>query len=92
MLLGSELEGEGFWDGVRTLRPSADWLDGVAAVVQPAVVEEQPRRLLAALAAGVPVIATDACGIRPREGFTIVDAGDPAALAAALTACLLGPR
>ena len=86
VLLGAELEGEGFWDGVRTLRPSDDWLDGVAAVVQPAVVEEQPRRLLAALAAGVPVVATRACGLRPRAGLTLVETGDPAALTTALRA------
>jgi glycosyltransferase involved in cell wall biosynthesis len=41
-------------------------------VVQPAIVEDQPRRLLAALAAGVPVVATAACGIAPREGLTLV--------------------
>ena len=84
VLLGSELEGEGFWDGVRTVRSTEDWLDGVAAVVQPAVIEEQPRRLLAALAAGVPVVATKACGLRPREGLTIVPGGDAVALTAAL--------
>jgi hypothetical protein len=84
MLLGSELEGEGFWDGVRVMHPSGDWVDGVAAVVQPAVVEEQPRRLLAALAAGVPVVATPACGLRPREGLTIVPVGDAAALTTSL--------
>jgi hypothetical protein len=89
VLLGAELEGEGFWDGVRTLRPPGDWLDGVAAVVQPAVVEEQPRRLLAALAKGVPVVATPACGIRPREGLTLVAEGDAVALKASLRRILV---
>jgi hypothetical protein len=85
MLLGSELEGPGFWDGVRVHRPAdAGWLDRVAAVVQPAHVEERPRHLLAALAAGVPVIATAACGLAPQAGLTLVPVNDPQALRDAL--------
>ncbi len=86
VLPGSELEGESFWRGVRTLRPQGDWLEGVAAVVQPALVEEKPRRLLAALAAGVPVIATKACGLPEQDGLTLVAMGDAAALVATLAA------
>jgi hypothetical protein len=84
LLLGSELEGAGFWDGVRTVRSGpSGWLDGVAAVVQPAVVEDQPRRLLAALAAGVPVVASPACGLDdPRVRLVPPDNGE--ALIAAL--------
>jgi hypothetical protein len=86
MLLGSDLEGPDFWDVVRVHRPAATgrWLDRVAAVVQPAQFEERPRHLLAALAAGVPVIATAGCGLAPRAGLTIVPYGDPTALAAAV--------
>ncbi len=86
LLLGSELEGEDFWSGVRTERlagPGA-WLDQIDAVVQPAIVEDQPRRLLAALAAGVPVIASPACGLGPRPGLTLVAADDAEALTQAL--------
>jgi len=84
MPLGAELEGPDFWRGLRTI-PAGDWA-GVAAVVQPALAEEQPRRLLRALAAGIPVIATPACGIEPRPGLSLVSAGDTAALIAALAA------
>lgn len=83
--LGSALEGADFWTGVRLAPPGADWLEGVAAVVQPAIVEEAPRRLLAALAAGVPVIASPACGLDPQPGLTLIPPGDPAALAAVLS-------
>ena len=74
MLLGAELEGPGFWDGVRTCRPDpaagpSGWLRDVMAVVQPALVEQQPRRLLAALATGVPVLATPECGL---DGLGII--------------------
>lgn len=87
LLLGSELEGEGFWSGVRTLRRSPGetphaWLASVAAVVQPALFEERPRHLLAALAAGVPVIATAGCGLKPQPGLTIVRSSDTALVAA----------
>ena len=88
--LGSELEGPDFWQGVLAQKPGlgADQLAGVAAVVQPAFVEERPRVLLAALAAGVPVIATPACGLTAEHGVTLVPPGDPAALIEALRSVL----
>lgn len=82
--MGSELEGADFWTGVR-LRPAADWRCA-DAVVHPALVEDQPRALLTALAAGLPVIATPACGLDPQPGLTLVPAGDLGALIAALRA------
>jgi hypothetical protein len=88
VLLGSELEGPSFWEGVRTLRPGAGggpgWLEGAAAVVQPAIIEDQPRRLLAALSAGMPVVATSACGLEPQPGLEIVPEDDAQALTEAL--------
>ncbi|HUO88808.1 MAG TPA: VanW family protein [Rhizomicrobium sp.] len=87
VLAGSELEGADFWAGVRTRRATADdWLDGIAAVVQPALLEDAPRKLLAALGAGVPVIATKACGVPEQDGLTLVPAGGVDALIAALRA------
>ena len=86
MPLGAELEGGGFWRGVR-IAPPGDWTT-VDAVVQPAVVEDQPRRLLAALAAGLPVIATDACGLDPQPGLVLLPQGNAEALIAALSAMM----
>jgi glycosyltransferase involved in cell wall biosynthesis len=63
-------------------------MQGVAAVVQPALMEEQPRRLLAALAAGAPVIATPGCGLAPDPNLTLVAPGDLEGLIAALRARL----
>jgi glycosyltransferase involved in cell wall biosynthesis len=92
VLLGSELEGSDFWNGVRTRRvergAGADWLEGVGVVVQPALVEDRPRMLLAALSAGVPVIATSACDLDGMPGVTIVPYGDPEALREAVEECL----
>lgn len=75
VLLGSELEGNDFWEGVEVVRPGTheDWLEGCCCVVQPAIVEERPRHLLEAIACGVPVIATDVCGIRGMAGVTITE-------------------
>jgi VanW like protein/glycosyl transferase family 1 len=86
--LGSELEGPDFWTGVTVDRAPGDgsWLDGVRAVVHPALVEAAPRRLLEALAAGVPVIATEACGIMAQPGLALVAPGDAQALAQAMRA------
>jgi hypothetical protein len=83
VLLGSDLEGPEFWHGVRTSRELGR---GVAALVQPALVEDKPRKLLAALASGVPVIATRACGLGERPGLTLVPEGDADSLIAALAA------
>lgn len=84
LLLGADLEGDGFWDGVRILRPDEGaWTQQVAAVVQPALVEDQPRRLLAALAAGLPVLATPACGLN-HPGVRLVPSDDAQALITAL--------
>ena len=76
--LGSMLEGGDFWDGVR-LDPTpgaGHWLDGVSLVAHPALTQDAPRRLLEALAAGVPAIATPACGLEPQPGLTLVPPGD----------------
>jgi hypothetical protein len=55
-----------------------------AAVVLPAWVEHQPRRLLQAVAASVPVIATTACGLAGVPGVTTIPIGDVTALRGAL--------
>jgi hypothetical protein len=100
--LGGIIEGRDFWQGVKmskatnTAQPGSAvapaspnaWLEDAAAVVLPAFVEHRPRRLLAALAAGVPVIATSQCGLGALPGVTEVPAGDTAALIAALRAIL----
>ncbi len=76
--LGAELEGPGFW-APAIVAKWRNWGD-VAAVVQPSLVEEQPRSLLMALAAGIPVFATAACGLAPQAGLTLIPPDDPVAL------------
>jgi hypothetical protein len=93
VLLGSELEGAGFWSGVRTRRAERggdSWLGEVAAVVQPAIYEEQPRVLLRALASSVPIVATPECGLGEVEGLSVVKFGDAEALSATVASVLGG--
>lgn len=82
VLRGSEIEAVKFWDGVRTRRVNSTemFLNQVSLMVQPALVEENPRLLLSALARGIPVIATPACGLGERAGVLSIPPGDVEAL------------
>jgi hypothetical protein len=86
MVLNNETqEFENFWKGTSLAgRGQGDWLQRAAVVVQPAYIENSPRLLLRALAAGVKVIATPECGIADHPGLTLVAAGDVGALRRAL--------
>ena len=53
-------------------------------VVLPAWIEHQPRSLLTAMARGIPVIATAACGLPMASTWDCVPEGDVAALRAAV--------
>ena len=88
---GPLLEGPDFWEDIATAPAGADWLDGAAAVILPAWVEHQPRRLLQAVAAGVPVIASAACGLANVPGVTTIPTGDITALRTALADLRLAP-
>jgi glycosyltransferase involved in cell wall biosynthesis len=78
VIMGPVLECKGFWDGLQVEQAPAgtDWLGDAAAVVLPAFIEHKPRRLLEAVARGVPVIASTACGLENISGVTSVQAGD----------------
>jgi hypothetical protein len=83
-VMGSELEAEGFWQGLAVTRTGENWLNEVGLVVLPAFVEDQPRRLLEAVASGVPVIASEACGLQGVEGVTTIPEIEPRLLAEAI--------
>jgi hypothetical protein len=85
LLLGNELEGEDFWRGVRTQREENPF-SAATVFVQPALIEDKPRMLLKAIAAGIPVIASDACGLDAARGIEIIPAGDAQALRHTLAA------
>lgn len=91
-LCGPVLEAPDFWRGLETEPAHADWLTGALAVVLPAWVEHQPRRLLQAAAAQIPVIASEACGFTGVEGIITVPCGDLPSLRAALQAAVRSPE
>lgn len=84
--VGAQLEGADFWRGVSVEHKSGvgDWLADAALVVLPAYVENRPRRLLEAVARGVPVIASTACGLVNVKGVVNIQAGDVRRLFAAI--------
>jgi len=79
--MGPVLELRNFWDGVEVRMGT---MVEAAVLVLPAWVEVRPTTLLAALDAGLAVIATPACGLPPQPNLTIVPAGDIPALMDAL--------
>lgn len=83
-MMGEATEGDSFWNGVAVEKAGADPFEGVRLVVYPAYIEHQPRLLLKAMALGLPVITTTACGLQPSDQVTIVAAGDYEALKSAV--------
>jgi hypothetical protein len=84
LTLGQALETPGFWQQLPVQPAGEGWLQRASAVVQPAFVENNPRALLRALSAGIPVIATPECGINGLPNLTLITAGDVQALREAL--------
>lgn len=80
---GPVIEDADCWRGVKTAPAAPDWA-GVRVVALPAWVEHQPRTLLKALAAGLPVIAGESCGLEEVPGVNTVPEGDIAAVEQAL--------
>ncbi len=91
-ILGSPPSDLKAWEGIDWVAVgySGDWLARSDVVLLPAYVEHQPRALLRALAAGVPVIASAACGLGARTGLTEVVTGDVEALQRAVVSALAG--
>lgn len=76
-LVGPVLEDANFWNGVDTEQAGAsNWLADAALVVLPSWIENQPRRLLQAIAHGVPVVTGEASGLEGMPGVTTVDLND----------------
>lgn len=73
--LGPFIEDEDFWRGFDVEKNAADWLERADLIVLPAFVEHRPRRLLQAVAAGLPVIASRECGLENVPGAESVESG-----------------
>ncbi|MNT19935.1 Glycosyl transferases group 1 [compost metagenome] len=86
-VLGAPSDDAQLWHGIEPLQHmnwQGDMLAGANVVVLPAHVEHAPRALLRAVAAGVPVVASTACGLAGVPGVHEVAPGDIDALRTAL--------
>jgi glycosyltransferase involved in cell wall biosynthesis len=90
IIAGGNLEDRDFWQGYDvSLQP--DYLLALQRadlVVLPAWVEHQPRRILQAVAAGIPTIVSTACGLDRVPNVTSVAIGDSQSLRQAIVAHL----
>ena len=78
--LGATIEDANFWHGFDWEKGSDDWLEIADLVVLPAFVEHKPRRILLAAAHKIPVIASNACGVKNVAGIKNVETGDALSL------------
>ena len=84
-LTGPVLESRDFWQGFSVTTCNDDsWLDFADVVVLPSWVESAPRKALQAVGAGIPVIASSACGLKQVVGVKSIPTGDVDALRLAL--------
>ena len=87
LVLGTPAPDATLWEGIEVEHLAFDdrrWLERADVVALPAHVEHAPRALLAALAHGLPVVATRACGLPSSPGLHEIEAGDVDGLVAAL--------
>jgi hypothetical protein len=86
LVLGSRASDATLWQGIQVdhVPYVGDWPLHADVVVLPAHVEHSPRAALRALACGIPVVASPACGLQAMPSVTVVPAGDAAALRSAL--------
>ncbi|WP_367874415.1 VanW family protein [Luteolibacter sp. Populi] len=89
VILGRANEGAADpFEGIACRQGSAADLITAGAVVLPAWIEHQPRLALLALASGIPVVATEACGLPEHPLLHLLSSPDPAALRVVLNAVL----
>lgn len=80
VLLGPLIESNDFWEGFDVSRGDENALYSADLVVLPAYVEHRPTRLLKAASAGVPVLASKACGVGNVAGIETFDINEPGIL------------
>ncbi len=91
LVLGSPSTDPALWDGIAVEHADyheLDWLDRADVVALPAWIEHSPRALLLALAHGLPVVATRACGLPASARVIEVSRGHVDGLVAALRQAL----
>mgnify|MGYP002078291350 CR=1 FL=1 len=72
---GRALEHENFWGELKPEQFKGSY-DDIFLVVYPTYIESQPRKILKAIAKGIPVITTLACGIEASDRVKIIELGN----------------
>jgi hypothetical protein len=72
---GRTIEKDNFWKGLKIDTFNGNY-DQIGLVVYPTYIEHQPRQLLKAIAMGIPVITTTACGLDSSEKIKIFPLND----------------
>jgi len=85
---GRTIETTHFWQDLKVEKFNGDWRQ-IGLVVYPTYVEHQPRLLLKALALGIPVITTTACGLDPSSQIKLLEINNFDQLKNAVHAALL---
>lgn len=80
VVVGKAIEKADFWERVTVAPSGIDPFADIALVVYPTYIEHQPRLLLKAVAAGLPIITTPASGLAASEQVCLVPIGDYEAL------------
>ena len=84
-IIGPNVEGPDFWDGIDVERLSPEsWLEEAAVIMLPAWISTRPSRLFEAIRSGIPIITTPETGISNLPGVTTIPVGDVSALVDAL--------
>ena len=83
VVTGHSLEQTNFWKGIAIEKFNGNFSD-IKVIVYPTYVEHQPRRLLKAVARGIPVITTHACGLEASDTIRLVETGNYEALKSVL--------
>ncbi|MDF2454606.1 MAG: hypothetical protein K0R51_599 [Cytophagaceae bacterium] len=79
VIAGNAIEQNDFWKGLAVEKFNGNFSE-IRLVIYPTYVEHQPRRLLKAIAKGIPLITTPACGINASTAVQLIETGSYSAL------------
>ncbi|TWP23837.1 glycosyltransferase [Apibacter muscae] len=71
------METKSFWNNINIeYADSKDIFQDIGLIIYPAYIDHSPRIILQAMAKGIPVIISDACGIESAENVTVIPSGN----------------
>lgn len=79
IVLDGPEEFNNFWEGINIELFKNNYED-VGLVIYPPYVENQPRKLLKAIEKNIPVVTTNACGLKPDKNIFVIPTGNYEAL------------